>query len=172
MKKFIGLILTVIAVAAGFVFVLSRSSPKVERMANLVAEVKPWCSKYGLDYRYTITNHAALVVVGQASAPSWVWSGVSALTYCTKGSNSGLMLEVFTFPTAVDENIWLTKDSTAHFHIENSAKPNAVFEDRGWVAILGWNSARTAKTEGQALTTLTRVLGTNYEFKKFKQVNW
>lgn len=95
----------------------------------------------------------------------WPFEGSAGVLFCT---NSGRLLEVFTFPTDFDENQWLARDSGSVLQIEPPPKPNPVFIGNGWIALLGWNTSNSGITEGQLVTSISRCLGTSYYFRTFQ----
>jgi hypothetical protein len=173
MKKInVAILVVVIGVLGVASIYLSGPPGKAEHLSQLVSEIRPWCSRYHLDNRRIVTSRANLPQLEETTSPSWLVSGVEAATYCTRGSSTGPMLLVLTFPTSVKENAWLNNDSQGEFQLLHSSVPNPVFVGLGWVAVLGWNTIWSRASEGAVLHRLYRALKTDYRSAGFNPVHF
>jgi hypothetical protein len=134
-KKFYVVILVVAIGALGASIYLSDPPPKAEHLSQFVSEIQPWCSRYRLNNRRIVTSRANLLQLEQITSPSWLVNGVAAATYFTRGSATGPMFLVLTFPTSIKENTWLNNDSRSEFQLLDSSIPNPVSWDwDGWLS--------------------------------------
>lgn len=168
------IIAVLIVLGVGIVAVamhLTRSLPRVEHVGLLSREISPWCSKYGLIHQVIVRSHVDGAQLG-VNVPAWTTSGVNAAALCSRGPGTGLTLDLLTFSSAGDENLWLLNDTTTPFAVAGSATPNAVYIGDGWIANLGWNERLTNVPEGQALASLGSVLHAQARFTNFGSVSW
>jgi hypothetical protein len=168
LQQIVAAALLAILVVGGVAFFLNRSTEKVEHLALLQRQTRPWCARYHLDEQQTETTHASLVALSRSGAPRWELSGVSAVTSCSNAPTSAATLIVLTFPTSASENMWLEKGSAPNYAIVGDSFPLPVFVGLGWVAVVGWNG----RHEGSALTSLSKALKTDYRFSDFASVSW
>jgi len=170
-KRIIAVLILLGVGIVGVAMHLTRSLPRIEHVGLLSRQISPWCSQYGLGRVTTVYNHVVSTNLG-SGVPAWATSGVTAAASCSRGAGTGLTLDVLTFSSAGDENLWLLNDSTTPLVIAGSTAPNAVFVGDGWIANLGWNESRTDVSENQALTSLASVLHARAEFGNFGSVSW
>ena len=171
MKRVIGALLVLAIGVVGVARYLVRSVPRVEHVGLLSKEIRLWCSTNRLMDQSVVRDHVSAGDLGP-DIPAWVTSGVTAATSCTRGAGTGLALDVVTFSTAIDENLWLLNDSTTPFSILHSQSPNAVFVGDGWVADLGWNDSQSNTSQSQAISSLASALHTPAKFHNFGSVSW
>ena len=170
MKRALAIVLILILSLGGYLTFTAFSTTKPENALELSRLLKPWCASQGLPGGNALVSPHDVREIRSGLKATWLAAGADGFVGCSK--NSGSTLIAFTFPTAFDENAWLTNDTGGKYEFAKSIRPNPVFIGTGWVVVLGWRSISEDSTEGQALASLSSKLGVSYYFRTFPRASW
>ncbi len=167
LQKIVAASLLAILVIGGIAFYVNQHQQKIEHLAQLLRQMRPWCSQHHLGEPTIDSSRVSLTALAQSQPPRWEVADDSAVAFCSRTSQPA-QLFVLTFSSSNSENLWLSKDDGGQYYLKGDSIPLPVFVGLGWVAVLGSHSRR----EDSEIASLSKLFKVDYRFSDFSSVSW